>query len=113
MPAENLTLVVPQRALRRRDWERVLLDLRSAGCSFSSVARVCNRDVSTVRLWVQGGDPKESDARIVLALYQRYCPDKFAAHQEQFGVVELTVRVVERVDYVARQGGLDAGGSDA
>lgn len=101
MAAEKKTFVVPNRARRRRDWERILLDLRSAGCSFSELGRICNRDVGTVRLWMAGGDPKDADARIVLALYQRYCPEKFEAHQREFGIVELEVKVVTRGEYAA------------
>lgn len=71
---------------RRRDWERILLDLRSAGCSLSEVARKVNRDVSTVRLWMAGSEPKESDARIVLALYAKFCPVKYQRHQAQFDI---------------------------
>lgn len=111
MAVEKQTFTVPHRARRRRDWERILLDLRTSGCSFSEVARICRRDVGTVRLWMAGGDPKDTDARIVLALYQRYCPEKFEAHQRDFGIVELTVRVVSRGDYVAgaRDGALGEG----
>lgn len=100
MAVEKQTFTVPSRARRRRDWERIILDLRSAGCSLSDLGRICHRDVGTVRLWMAGGDPKDADARIVLALYQRYCPEKFEAHQREFGVVELTVKVVTRGDYV-------------
>lgn len=71
---------------RRRDWERILLDLRAAGCSLSAVARKVNRDVGTVRLWMAGGEPKESDARIVLALYAKFCPVKYVRHQVQFDI---------------------------
>lgn len=71
---------------RRRDWERILLDLRAAGCSLSAVARKVNRDVGTVRLWMAGGEPKESDARIVLALYAKFCPVKYQRHQAQFEI---------------------------
>lgn len=75
---------------RRRDWERILLDLRAAGCSLSEVARKCNRDVVTVRRWMDGGEPKESDARVVLALYAKFCPVKYLAHQKGFDIrVEL------------------------
>lgn len=102
MATEKKTFVVPPRARRRRDWERILLDLRSAGCSFSELGRICNRDVTTVRMWMNGGDPKDADARIVLALYKRYCPDRFEAHQREFGVVELEVKVVTRGEYTAR-----------
>lgn len=71
---------------RRRDWERILLDLRAAGCSLSAVARKVNRDVTTVRMWMAGGEPKESDARIVLGLYAKHCPVKYQRHQAQFDI---------------------------
>jgi len=71
---------------RRRDWFRILRDLMTAGVSMSLVARKCNRDVGTVRAWAEGGEPKESDGRIVLGLYAKHCPVQFRKHQEQFDI---------------------------
>jgi hypothetical protein len=74
----------------RRDWFRILRDLMAAGISMSSVARKCDHDVCTVRNWAEGGEPKESDARIVLAMYARHCPVQYRAHQRHF---EISVTV--------------------
>lgn len=71
---------------RRRDWFRILRDLMAAGISMSAVARKCGRDVSTVKGWADGGDPKETDARIVLAMYAKHCPVQFCEHQRQFDI---------------------------
>lgn len=54
----------------------------------SYVARKCSRDVNTVKAWSDGGDPKDTDARCVLALYAKHCPDKFSAHMREFGIQE-------------------------
>lgn len=80
---------------RRRDWERILLDLRAAGCTMSKVARKIGRNASTVRLWMEGSEPKESDARVVLALYAKFCPRKYQEHQKQF---EIRVEIEELTD---------------
>lgn len=73
-------------ATRRRDWFRVLRDLTAVGVRYADVARKCNRDVSTVKGWADGGDPKEADARIVLALYAKHCPLKYLEHQRAFDI---------------------------
>lgn len=71
---------------RRRDWFRILRDLMAAGISMGKVARKCNREPRTVSRWAEGSDPKEADARIVLALYARHCPEKYREHQKQFEI---------------------------
>lgn len=71
---------------RRRDWWRILRDLMRMGVSMAAVARKCNRDVSTVRGWSDGGEPKDSDARIVLALYAKHCPMEYLKHQREFDI---------------------------
>ena len=78
-----LTVAVPG---RRRDWFRILRDLMTVGISMSAVGRLCNRDVGTVRAWAQGGEPKESDARLVLALYSQHCPDQYRKSQSVLGI---------------------------
>lgn len=79
----------------RRDWFRILRDLMAAGISMSAVARKTEHDVCTVRNWADGGEPKESDARIVLALYARHCPVQYRAHQRNF---EIWVTVEDVTD---------------
>lgn len=71
---------------RRRDWFRILRDLKGAGISYSQVARKCGRNPTAVQAWADGGDPKDTDARVVLALYAKYCPLSYLAHQEQFDI---------------------------
>jgi len=39
-----------------------------------------------VKAWAAGGDPKESDARVVLALYAKHCPTLYAAHAAEFAI---------------------------
>jgi hypothetical protein len=69
-----------------RDWFRILRDLTAAGVGYAKVARKCNRNSSTVANWANGSEPKESDARVVLALYAKHCPQKYLEHQRQFDI---------------------------
>ena len=71
---------------QRRDWFRIIRDLSAAGVSMSAVARKCNRSPTSVVAWADGGDPKETDARIVLALYWRHCPLKYLEHQKLYDI---------------------------
>lgn len=70
----------------RRDWFRILRDLMRAGVSMNHVARKCGRDVNTVKAWADGGEPKDSDARVVLALYAKHCPAQYNEHSKQFDI---------------------------
>lgn len=79
---------------RRRDWFRVIRDLMSAGISMGDIGRACSRDVGAVKHWQDGGDPKEADARIVLALYAKHCPEQYARHQAEFAI-RLAVDSIE------------------
>lgn len=71
---------------QRRDWFRILRDLARVGVSYADVGRRCNRNPSTVAKWAEGADPKDTDARIVLALYAKHCPIEYIAHQKQFDI---------------------------
>jgi hypothetical protein len=71
---------------RRRDWFRIIRLLMGAGVSMGDIGRKCGREATTVKHWADGGEPKESDARIVLALFAKHCPGEYAAHQQHFEV---------------------------
>lgn len=71
---------------RRRDWFWVLRTLMRYGVSMHEVARVCGRDVGAVKHWQDGGEPKESDARIVLALLAKHAPDEYRRHQAEYDI---------------------------
>lgn len=74
---------------RRRDWFRILRDLAAVQpkpISMSQVARLCGRDVKSVQHWASGGDPKDTDARLVLQLYARFCPVQYHEHEKQFKI---------------------------
>lgn len=71
---------------RRRDWFRIIRDLSKKGIHAPDIARICNHYHSTVTRWANGSEPKESDARIVLALYAKYCPAEYVEHQKQFEI---------------------------
>jgi hypothetical protein len=77
---------VPFGRPRRRDWFRILRDLAKAGVSMGEVARRCGRDRSTVQAWAEGSEPKDSDARVVLALYAKHCAAEYVEHQKQFEI---------------------------
>jgi hypothetical protein len=79
----------------RRDWFRILRDLAAVGVSAAKIARKCNRSPSSVQGWADGGDPKDTDARIVLALYARHCPLKYLEHQAQY---EIRTAIDQTVD---------------
>lgn len=71
---------------RRRDWFRILRDLATVGVSMADVARKCNRHPHTVGRWAEGSDPKDTDARVVLALYAKHFPEKYRDHAKEFEV---------------------------
>jgi len=70
-------------ANRPRDWFRILRDLMGAGVSMSEVGRRCGRTVGAVQHWSDGGEPRDSDARTVMALYKKHCPEKYRVHMMQ------------------------------
>ena len=76
----------------RRDWFRIIRDLAavrdSAGVSLTMayIARKVGRSKDAVQAWAEGSEPKESDARIVLALYAKHCPEKYRAHQAEYEI---------------------------
>jgi hypothetical protein len=81
------TIAVPRMASRRRrDWFRIIRDLMKAGISMGDIGRKCARDKATVKSWSDGCDPKESDARVVLALYAKHCPVAYVEHQKLYEV---------------------------
>lgn len=71
---------------KRRDWFRILRDLTTAGCSANQVARLCGRSSKAVQHWANGGDPKDTDARMVLQLYARFCPALYVEHEKEFRI---------------------------
>lgn len=70
----------------KRDWGRILHGLARVGITYAEVGAKCNRNASTVANWAAGGDPKDSDARVVLALYAKHLPEDFLKDQAEFGV---------------------------
>ena len=71
---------------RRRDWFWIIRRLMAHGVSMGAVARACDRDVGAVKHWQDGGEPKESDARIVLALLAKHAPDEYRRHQAEYDI---------------------------
>lgn len=79
----------PPKLRSRRDWFNILRDLKKAGISYQEVARKCSRAIQTVVHWAEGGEPKDTDARIVMSLYAQHCPEKFAEHQALYEVTAV------------------------
>jgi hypothetical protein len=89
------------KAGKKRDWFRLLRDLMAAGISMHKVARACGKKApGTVQHWAEGGEPKDSDARVVLALYRKHCPEKYEAHMKEFEpeVLDYERRVPVKAD---------------
>ncbi len=79
-------MILPtSRNQKKRDWFQILRDLMQAGISMSQVARTCGKTVKSVAHWGNGGDPKDFDARVILALYAQHCPAKFQQHMLEYG----------------------------
>lgn len=71
---------------RRRDWFVLLRALMRHGVSMNEVARRCGRNIGAVKHWADGGEPKESDARVILALLARVAPEEYAKDQSVYGI---------------------------
>lgn len=71
---------------RKRDWFHVIRTLMRYGVSMADVARATGRNLGAVKHWQNGGEPKESDARIVLALMAKHAPDEYLRHQKEFDI---------------------------
>jgi transposase-like protein len=80
---------------RRRDWFRIVRSLMSAGISMGEVARQVGRDQKTVAAWTEGGEPRESDARIVLALFAKHCPRQYLDHERRYRIA-LEIAAMDR-----------------
>lgn len=78
---------------RKRDWFALIRMLMRYGVTMSEIAKHCGRDVSAVKHWQNGGEPKESDARIVLALLAKHAPEEYRRHQAEFDI-RIEVRAV-------------------
>jgi DNA-binding transcriptional regulator YiaG len=58
--------------IKRRDWDAIVSAIMKAGIAREDIARQLGINRATVYHWQHGGEPKESDARKVLALYRRH-----------------------------------------
>jgi len=88
---------------RRRDWFRIVRSLMSVGISMGEVARQVGRDQKTVAAWTEGGEPRESDARIVLALFAKHCPKQYIDHERRFRIA-LEIAAMDRRQQVIKVG---------
>ena len=71
---------------RRRDWFQVIRTLARHGVKMPDIAKATGRNVSAVKHWAEGGEPKESDARIVLALLAKVSPEDYRRLQAPFDI---------------------------
>ena len=60
------------------DWQRVLLNLKSAGVSVRSAARSAGMDPQTLRHYAKGecSEPRFWQGLALLDLHLRHCPEK-------------------------------------
>lgn len=60
------------------NWQRVMLDLRSAGCSGALVGRKARMDPATAQRLARGDkrEPSFSQGMALLDLHLAHCPDK-------------------------------------
>lgn len=79
---------------KRRDWFKILRDLKKAGISYHEVARKCCRYIASVHNWAEGGDPKDSDAQVVLALYAKHCPNEYQEHMRKHGDIAARIEAI-------------------
>lgn len=83
------------RDARRRDWFRIIRDLMKAGVSMRKVASICGKSCAgVVQHWCEGGEPKDTDARVVLELYKRHCPEAYVKHMQEFDPDVLNIQKV-------------------
>ena len=71
---------------RRRDWFQVIRALAKHGVKMPDIAKATGRHVTAVKHWADGGEPKESDARIVLALLAKVSPEDYRRLQAPFDI---------------------------
>lgn len=84
---------------KRRDWFRIIRDLMAAHISMAKIASACGRDPKTIEHWTEDGEPKDSDARVVLALYAKFCPEKYAEHMKEFSIPLPSPAMAEIIDW--------------
>lgn len=88
---------------RRRDWFVIVRALNRVGIPTAEIARRVGRDPTTVQGWTEGGEPRESDARIVLALYAKHCPKQYL-DQERHYRIALEIAAMDRRQQVIKVG---------
>lgn len=71
---------------RKRDWFHIIRTLAKYRISMAEIARQTGRNLGAVKHWQNGGEPKESDARIMLALLAKHAPDEYVKHQKEFDI---------------------------
>jgi len=60
--------------IKRRDWGTIIGDLQKAGLSLHEIGRrIGKADTSILHWMTSNGEPKDSDARRVLALHRKHC----------------------------------------
>jgi transposase-like protein len=88
---------------RRRNWFAIVRDLMRVGIPMAEVARRVGRDPTTVQAWTEGGEPRESDARIVLALYAKHCPKQYLDQERRYRIA-LEIAAMDRRQQVIEVG---------
>ncbi len=77
---------------KKRDWFQIIRQLMKAGVSMRKIATICGKSCAgVVQHWCEGGEPKDTDARVVLALYKRHCPEAYQKHMQEFDPDMLSI----------------------
>jgi hypothetical protein len=71
---------------RKRDWFMVIRTLMNHKISMADIARATGRNLGAVKHWQAGGEPKESDARIVLAMLAKVSPEDYMRLQKPYEI---------------------------
>ena len=60
------------------DWQKIILNLRHAGCTTKLIYTKAKMDESTVRRFARGElkEPRFSQGLELLDLHERFCPEK-------------------------------------
>lgn len=69
------------------DWQKVVLNLRTAGCTTNAIIRRANMAGSTIRHLARGEikEPRFSQGMKLLDMHSSFCPDKHSLNNLKLG----------------------------
>lgn len=54
-------------------WQGVLADLKAVGISYRQIGRALGVELSSVQVWLRGGEPRHSMGAALLELHTQHC----------------------------------------